>query len=213
MNFIDSLALRATRSFEAGRGSFLIGICGWADTGKSTLADRLCKELRNQAFAADWISTDAFLMDRDVRNERGLTGYHPDSIDADAMTKAIIELSGGRAFEYRPYDNRTGTRAAQSRSIGPQAIVVIEGIHALHRDLMPLLNYSVFIDAPTDVLRDLRVQGNMNKRGMSHPEACRRVDFELQAFERYTAPAKQHADCVVNVTRDYVYTFATPAVP
>jgi uridine kinase len=207
MNFVHSLALRATASFPGRARPFLIGISGWADTGKSTLADTLCKQLQHQGHTADWISTDAFLMDRDLRNQRGLTGYNPASIDADAMTKAIAALRNGSTFDYRPYDNRTGTRATHSRSIAPQAVIVIEGIHALHGDVRHLLNYIVFIDAPSDVLRDLRIQGNIKKRGMSPAEACSRVDFEWQEFEKYIAPAQQHADCVVNVTRGYAYSF------
>lgn len=208
MNFVNSLARRATSSFTASTSPFLIAICGWADTGKSTLASLLCEEFRVQGLDADWISTDAFLMDREIRNKLGLTGYNSASIDTDEMLRAITQLSRGFAYEYYPYVNRTGTRASQSRTINPQAIVVIEGIHSLHPKLMPQLHYKVFIDATADVLRDLRIQANMNKRDMPLREAGSRVDFELEEFEKYTAPAKQHADCVVNITRAYGYTFA-----
>jgi uridine kinase len=213
MNFLNSLARRATTSFRVSSSPFLIAICGWADTGKSTLAGMLCEELQDQGLDADWMSTDAFLLDREIRNSLGLTGYNPASIDADEIMRAIAKLTEGSAYEYYPYVNRTGTRSSQPRTLNSRAIVVIEGIHSLHFKLLPHLDYKVFIDAPVDVLKDLRIQANMKKRDMSYRDACRRVDFELEEFERYTAPERQHVDCVLKITRNYDYTFAEFADP
>lgn len=208
MSFLNSLARRATSSFPADSTPFLIAICGWADTGKSTLAGLLCEQLREQGLSADWISTDAFLIDRETRNRLGLTGYNTASVDADEMLNAVNRLSRGLAYEYHPYINRTGTRAVEAKTIHPQAVVVIEGIHSLHPRLLPSLHYKVFIDAASDVLKDLRIRANMVKRDMPHEEAGRRVDFELQEFEKHTAPAKHLADCVMNIDRSYHYAFA-----
>jgi len=209
MKFTSSLAHRVISLSKDNTSPFIVAICGWADTGKSTLAKLLCEELQQQGTSADWISTDAFLMDRNLRNKLGITGYNTASIDTDELMKATTQLSCGAPYEYFPYENRTGTRAAQSRSITPQEIVIIEGIHSLHIALLPQLQYKIFIDAPVDVMKFLRIKANMNKRGMAVQEASSRVDFELEEFRKYTAPGKRRADCVVNVTRAYDYTFAS----
>lgn len=208
MSFVAALARRALACYSADARPFLVALCGWADTGKSTLAGSLCEAFRHQGLGADWISTDAFLIDRDTRNRLGLTGYDPASIDADEMQHAMAQLRRGGAYRYHPYVNRTGTRAPEAKTIEPQPIVVIEGIHALHPRLLPWLGYKVFIDAPADVLKDLRIRANIHKRGMPAAEAGLRVDGELQAFEQHTLPAKRHADCTVTVDARYGYTLA-----
>ena len=214
MNFAHLLARRAMASLEPSMTPFVIAICGWADTGKSTLAGNLCQELRASGCDADRISTDAFLLDRETRNSLGITGYNPASLDASEMLKAISNLSCGGAYEYYPYDNRTGKRSAQMVRIDSLRVVVVEGIHALHVDLLPRLHFKVFIDAEADVLAELRIQANMRKRGMGAEEAIRRVARELEDFKKFTAPAKQFADWVASVSRGYEYSIGTtePAI-
>ena len=187
-----------------------MALCGGADTGKSTLSQALCDEFERQNLKADCLSTDAFLKDRETRNELGLSGFDPASVDLNAMVHAIDQLSRGLSCTYFPYMNRTGTHAPYPRIVEAGDIVVVEGIHALDAAVASRMDYRLFIDAPADVLRELRIQANREKRGMNADESTRRVNFEIQEFMRYTAPAKRLAHCLISVSRTYDYDFLDP---
>ena len=211
--FADALAARAGEALAGRPRPFLIAICGGADTGKSTVAQALCDIFGRQNLKADWLSTDTFLMDRRSRHELGVSGFNPASVDMDAMVHAIEQLSSGVSYTCFPYVNQTGTHASEPRLVEAGDIVVVEGIHALDPAVATRMDYRLFIDAPADVLRELRVRANRAKRGMDAGESMRRVDFEMEEFARYTAPAKRWADGLISVSRSYDYDFAGPASP
>ena len=75
------------------RGPLLAGLCGWADTGKSTLARETCRELVAAGVPADCLSTDAFLQDRAMRQALGITGYDPAALDASARRFLRLRVS------------------------------------------------------------------------------------------------------------------------
>ena len=160
-----------------------------------------------QDLQADWLSTDDFLKDRRSRNELGLSGFNPASVDVDAMTQAVDQLSRGLSYTCFPYINRTGVHALTPRIVEAADILIVEGIHALEPALATRMDYRLFIDAPVEVLRELRIRANRKKRGMDADESMRRVDFEMEEFVKYTAPAKQFADGMIVVNRRYDYDF------
>jgi uridine kinase len=107
MRLAQTLAEHICANLDKQSSPFLVAICGWADTGKSTLAKDLSAALATLGVDADWISTDAFMKDRAERNALGITGYNHLSIDSTLLASTIDHFVGGEAFAYRPYDNRS----------------------------------------------------------------------------------------------------------
>ena len=115
MTFVDVLAEKVISMSAGSARPFFVSVCGWADTGKSTLAGLLCSAIQRRKINADSISTDAFLNDRESRNKLCLTGYNPASIDADELVAAVKKLSEGESYVYFPYENRSGKKVNQSK--------------------------------------------------------------------------------------------------
>src|SRR6476619_1238012 len=111
MSIVQSLAQLITGIRKENEGAVFVAICGWADTGKSTLAAALCGALKTQSVSADWISTDVFLKNRTDRNKLGISGYNPFSINAEELAVALAQIASGQEYFYYPYDNRSGTKA------------------------------------------------------------------------------------------------------
>jgi uridine kinase len=191
---------------------FLVAICGWADTGKSTLAAELSHALASQGISADWISTDVFLKNREQRNSLGISGYNPLSFHANEFSAAVDQLAAQREYVYYPYDNRAGANALTPRTILPVSTIVIEGIHAFHDAVRDLCRLRVFIDSDEGTLRTLRARANVNKRGMNPAEASKRIDSEFEDYTRYLAPKKRFADVCLNVGLDFEYHVRSGAV-
>lgn len=183
----------------------VVAICGWADTGKSTLAMQLCGALAATGVDADRISTDGFMKDRVQRNALGITGYNPLSIDAASLASALHLFAAGKRFAYHAYDNWSGTRAQVPRIVEPCRVLVVEGIHALHPAVAGAASLKVFIDGEEPTLRELRRRANVAKRGMRPEEAGLRIDGEWADFCAMVLPRRRLADMLVRVSPQYEY--------
>lgn len=183
----------------------LVALCGWADTGKSTVARQLFEQLGLRSVSGTAISTDAFMKDRAERNALGISGYNPESIDIRALDAAISRFKLGEPFAYHPYDNKTGTRQRNPSIVEPCEILVVEGIHAFHPAVAERMHLKVFIESDEATLRDMRYRANMHKRGMSAMDARARSQAEWQDYSALVRPLFTSADLVVQVDRHFNY--------
>lgn len=183
----------------------LVALCGWADTGKSTLAHRLCEDLRLLGVTGAPMSTDAFMKDRSERNALGITGYNPASIDIQALKSSIVRFSEGRPFAYHPYDNKTGTKREAPLVVEPCSVLVVEGIHSFHADVVARMHLKVFIDSDESNLRQMRYRANIRKRGMNAHDAGMRIQAEWNDYCAFLRPLSKLADLTVQVDQDYNY--------
>lgn len=184
---------------------FIVALCGWADTGKSTLAARLRAALGRLGVGADSISTDDFMRDRAERNALGISGYDLRSLDVQALQGAIASFVDREPFSVHPYHNRTGTKSPRPQTILPVEVLVVEGIHSLHPDLAHRMDLKVFIDSDEATLRQMRHRANMHKRGMTAGDAAARISSEWRDYMTAVRPRIEVADLVVQVDMEFNY--------
>ena len=205
MRFTEILAEDICARLEGNAARLLVAICGWADTGKSTLAKELSDVLRKIGIDADWISTDSFMKDRAERNALGITGYNNLSLDAALIAEAIDKFIDGKAFAHRPYDNKSGKKLEDSRIVAPEQVLVVEGIHALNPKIEQRFMLKVFIDSDETTLREMRQRANVVKRGMNQIDAVSRIQSEWDDYSSMVLPQTQLANLVVHVNNEYEY--------
>jgi len=205
MDLPQTLATRVRSSLESRPPPFLVAICGWADTGKSTLAARLCAALGRLCVGAGSISTDDFMRDRAERNALGISGYDLRSLDVQALQGALTRFVDREPFSVHPYDNRTGTKNPRPKTVRPEEVLVVEGIHSLHADVAHRMDLKVFIDADEATLRQMRHRANMLKRGMTANDAAARISSEWEDYTVSVGPRIGVADLVVQVDPDFNY--------
>jgi len=203
MNLPQTLADRVRASMHGRNAPFVVALCGWADTGKSTVAAQLVAALRRFGLTADAISTDDFMRDRAERDAIGISGYDLRSIDMAALRAVLVRFLDRQPFGVHRYDNRTGTKSGEPRTVSPADVLVVEGIHALHPDLAPHTHLKVFIDADEATARELRVLANRRKRGMSAHDAAARVEREWRDYCAWVRPRREQADVVVQVDLEF----------
>jgi uridine kinase len=206
MHLDKGLADHVCKAISNATSPYIVGICGWADTGKSTLAKNLSSAINEAGLRSEWISTDAFMKDREERNLLGITGYDLSAIDAEQLVNSIACFTAGVSFEYHPYDNKTGTKQVESTTIFPGQVLVVEGIHAFHSSVERALSLKVYLDADEQTLRDMRQSANIHKRGMSLNNATSKIQMEWDAFCSLVLPRRSVADMIFKVTRNYEYT-------
>lgn len=205
MNLPQTIVDLVRELLENRKPPILLAICGWADTGKSTLANHLGTAFAQVGIDSDSISTDGFLKDRVERNKLGISGYNPLSMDIEALNSAITNFVKREAFTYFGYDNKTGAKQLNSRVIRPTSVLVVEGIHSFHPKLVDQFDLKVFIDSDQATLRAMRYRANMLKRGMNAEDAASRIENEWNDYRAFIGPQISRADLMVRVNQHFEY--------
>lgn len=205
MELVGTLASSLGACLKHRDRPLLVAICGWADTGKSTLAGRLRAELIAGGIPSDAISTDDFMRDRAERYAMGINGYDPRSLHVHDLVEAIRSFLNQRSFTVRSYDNRTGSRSPEARTVLPAKVLMVEGIHSLHPSIAELIGLKVFVDSDEETLRHMRYRANLQKRGMTPDEASARISSEWQDYCAFVRPRVKIADIVVKVDSSFHY--------
>jgi type I pantothenate kinase len=97
------------------------------------------------------LSTDAFLLNNDTLNARGLQmrkGF-PESYDHVAIATALRHLRSGQSttvnvYSHEVYDIVAGT----TQIITPADLILIEGVVALQQPIASHLDLALYVDAP-----------------------------------------------------------------
>ena len=81
----------------------------------------------------------------------------------------------------------------------PSRVIIVEGILALHYDeLLPLYDFSIYVDAPNQICLKRRIYRDMRERGRT--EASVRAQFEATAkpmADLYVLPSQTRATMTV----------------
>src|SRR5512139_3944860 len=107
----------------------LIGIAGGSGSGKTLVAKTIYRDLgSDQVVIIDQDSyykyiEDVPLRDRDLRNFD-----HPDAFDNELLKRHMRALLAGEEVDQPVYDYVRHARTRETRRIGEQLVIVLEGI-------------------------------------------------------------------------------------
>jgi uridine kinase len=183
------------------RRPLLIAIAGCSGSGKTTLARELATQLDATLFPLDLYYRDLSQFPLDSRHKQNFD--HPDSLESELIIEHVRTLSEGRPIKRPVYDFARHTRVADAfDDVAPNAVVLVEGILALHyAELLPLYDFSIYVDAPNEICLNRRIYRDMRERGRT--EESVRAQFEATArpmAELYVLPSQAHATLTVEGT-------------
>ena len=177
----DGVAGSATGSDASTRPIAVVGITGPMAAGKSTLA---------AALGGLVLATDRYLPDYDGLPEHAWD--LPEASDLPRLAADVAALRDGRATHVPTWSFHTHARSGEEL-LHPQPLVVVEGLHALHRRVRPHLDVAVFVDAPrTERWRRCVERERRGERGWSL-EYVERF-FGLVAEPTFDAHGRQAAE-------------------
>lgn len=179
----------------------ILGIAGCSGSGKTTLARELATQLNAVIFPLDWYYRDLSHFPLDRRDKQNFD--HPDSLESELFIEHIRGLRAGHPIQRPRYDFSLHTRVPGVFDlIVPTRVVIVEGILALHfPDLLPLYDFSIYVDAPHDVCLTRRIHRDMRERGRT--EASVRAQFDATArpmADLYVLPSQSRATITVHGT-------------
>jgi uridine kinase len=177
-----------------------IGVAGGTGSGKTTISTALLSRIGEHNIA--YLPHDTYYKDIDqipLHEGRIRNFDHPDSLDTHLMVENIKELQQWKPTEVPVYNFRDHRRQPYTRTIGPQPIILIEGILIFAEpDLRDLFDVKIFVDTDADVRFIRRLKRDITERGRTVDSVIEQYlktvrPMHLQLVE----PSKRYADIII----------------
>jgi len=201
-------------------GVRMVLIAGPSSSGKTTTCKRLSVQLAVNGIKPVSISLDDYFVNRQDTplDEKGDYDYeHLHALNLPLLNEQLNALFRGEEVELPRYDFPTGTSQMSGKKLrlGPNEILVVEGIHALNPELTAQIPneqiFRVYASALTTILLDnhnyipttdnrllRRIIRDHKYRGVDARETIRRWPSVRKGENRWIFPYQENADAMFN---------------
>lgn len=205
---------------HAEKNKKFIMIAGPSSSGKTTFSHRLSIQLAAQGMKPHPVPLDDYYLDRSVtpRDENGNMDFEClEALDVERFNSDMNRLLSGEEVELPVFNFKTGRREEKGRmmKLGPEDVLVIEGIHGLNEKLSHSLpresKFRIYISAltpldidehnclPTTDSRLLRrIVRDARTRATSARETIAMWDSVRRGEEKNIFPFQEKADVMFN---------------
>lgn len=212
----------------------VIFISGPSSAGKTTLAKRLGVQLYVNGIRPVTLSLDNYYVDdpRTPRDSDGKPDYeHIRAVDIGLFNRQVKALIEGREVELPRFDFnlKRRVRSGLKLKIGPDQVIIVEGIHGLNPMFTPMLDrrsiFKIYISALTqlNIDRHNRISTTDNRlmrrivrdhafRGNSPLTTIRMWPSVRRGEKKWIFPFQEQADVFFNSALDYELAVLKPLV-
>ena len=213
-------------------GVKFVMIAGPSSSGKTSFSHRLSIQLRTHGLNPHPIAVDDYFVEREKTPKDAKGDYDfecLEAIDVEQFNKDMCDLLDGKEVELPTFNFKTGHREYRGnfKKLGPEDILVIEGIHGLNDKMSYALpsdsKFKVYISALTSLnidghnripttdgrllrrmVRDARTRGASAKRTIQMWPSVRRGE------EENIFPYQESADVMFNSVLIYELALLKP---
>ena len=200
-------------------------IAGPSSSGKTTTAKKIALNIQSMGYYPLLISTDDYFVNK-VNSPKNPDGsYDFESIkcvDIEKLNKDLNDLIAGKEVYLPHYNFKTGLRELSEKPIKltHDSIIVIEGIHCLNDELIPLLDKSLIFRvylspfmptkldrhnylSTTDLRLIRRIIRDNNNRGCNIARTIEIWNNVRHGEEKNIFPYLEKADIIINTALPY----------
>ena len=178
----------------------VIGIAGGSGSGKTTVAQAILQRVGADRIA--FLQHDSYYKDlRGLppaqRNEFNFD--HPNSLETELLIKHIGALRSGKAVDVPIYDFSTDSRTAQSFTVQPRNVILVEGILIFtEAALRKLFDIKIFVDTDADLRFIRRLERDIHERGRSTDSVVKQYLHTVRPMHlEFVEPSKRYADIII----------------
>ena len=178
----------------------VIGIAGGTGSGKSTVAKVIIDRVGANHIAL--LPHDAYY--KDLANleptlRATINFDHPDSLETSLLVEHIKQLKNHQSIELPVYDFKTHTRTATTVHLGPQPVILVEGILILaEKGLRDLFDVKIFVDTDADIRFIRRLERDIAERGRTSTSVITQYMTTVRPMHmEFVEPSKRYADVII----------------
>lgn len=178
----------------------IIGIAGGTGSGKSTVAKKVFQCIDEEHVAV--LEHDAYYKDQShiPLEDRLKTNYdHPLAFDTELLLNHLESLRAGKKIDKPVYSFATHTRLAETQTVHPKKIIILEGILILEdQRIRDLLDIKVYVDTDADVRIIRRIMRDIKDRGRTIDSVVEQYLKQVRPMHmQFVEPSKRYADIIV----------------
>lgn len=187
-------------SFKDNVRPLIIGVAGGTGSGKTTVARKLKESYPPHCVQV--IAQDSYYKDQShiPLEERHKTNYdHPNAYDNELLIAHLDALRRGESVEQPVYSFITHTRVAETKTVNPAHILVVEGILALEdARLRERMDVKIFVQTDADVRFIRRLKRDILERGRALNDVIEQYQKVVRPMHlQFTEPSKRYADIII----------------
>jgi len=184
---------------------YILAVAGGSGSGKTSLAESLVARL--QAYQPVLLCQDFYYRDRSdlTLDQRRTINYdHPDAIEFSLLITHLRALKKGENIQHPLYDFSQHNRRREVVSVSSSALIVLDGILLLAvPELLPLLDFKIFIDTPLDICFIRRLERDIQTRGRTLASVIEQYLTTVRPmYLQHVYPSRVYADLVVSGEED-----------
>ena len=180
--------------------ALVIGIAGGSGSGKTTVAQGILRRVGPDRIA--YLQHDSYYKDRSglPPTQQAAGNFdHPDSLETDLLTEHIASLRDGKAVEVPIYDFSTDSRTAQTFTVQPRRVIVVEGILIFaEAALRAMFDLKIFVDTDSDLRFIRRLERDITERGRTTESVIKQYQSTARPIHlEFVEPSKRYADVII----------------
>ncbi len=188
------------------RSPIIIGISGDSGSGKTTYCNGIRRLLGLDLVST--ICTDGYHKeDREQRKKSGRLPLDPDANHLNLLSEHLAALKEGKSVDIPIYNHATGT-FDPPRPFSPTPIVILEGLHALYPQLLPWLDFRIFVDPDYAVKWEWKWERDIKRRGHKAEALEREMLQRMGAYKRWIDFQKINANVVIKICPSQIQQWA-----
>ena len=176
-----------------------IGIAGGTGSGKTTITRRILDEFGGDVSV---LYHDNYYKRHDnipFAERKKLNYDHPNAFDTPLLVQHLDALRAGQPVACPTYDYTVHNRAAETITVVPAKVVVVEGILIFAEpELRERLDIKIFVDTDADVRILRRIVRDVKERGRTLDSVVNQYLTTVKPMhEQFVEPSKRRADVII----------------
>jgi uridine kinase len=177
-----------------------IAVAGGTGSGKTTISNALLERVGHHHIA--YLPHDAYYKDLNhlaMTQRREVNFDHPVSLDTDLLVEHVQHLQRWLPVKRPVYDFTKHRRTDDWVDVGPQPIILVEGILIFAEpELRKLFDVKIFVDTDADLRFIRRLRRDIAERGRTVDSV---IDQYLNTVRpmhmKFVEPSKRYADVII----------------
>jgi phosphoribulokinase len=184
----------------------IIGITGDSGSGKTTYSNGIRRLLGTDIVKT--ITMDGYHKENRIEREKsGKLPLDPNENKLDLLFKHLTDLKKGLSVNIPVYNHATGM-FDPPMVFTPAPIIILEGLHALYPQFLPLLDFRIYVDPTRDVKWQWKYERDVKLRGHEVKPLLEEMFKRESAYKRWIDFQKTDANIVIKILQSKMGDFA-----